>query len=439
MFPTFKVTLEGFDPHAKYILLMDIVPLDDCRYKYHNSEWVVTGKAEPHMPGRLYIHPDSPASGAHWMKQPVLFHKLKLTNNNLDQNGHIILNSMHKYQPRIHIVQANDIFTMRWNSFNTYAFEETSFIAVTAYQNEQITQLKIDNNPFAKGFRDNGMGRSRDHRLTLKRPLMPLDNGMEKDEETNESCQKQVKREMEAEDALHRSRHQSSDAVTSTSQLSKHAKERDQGVTKSTALSDSDDMSPTCHVGGTKPRTPLGGSQMMSNSSSSGSSSHSSGGDIKQRSYGGIRSASLQLASQCQYMGQSASPYLTGNTPPCGDQVYYPHHSSTGGMAAMHMAANGGLLQPVSSASGLLQGGAAGINLSQQMSSCQLAAQSSACAMAASSAGGGGVNGYGLTPVHTSLPSCTYMQANPAGYPAHLSSMPVMNFPSASPFSNSMV
>ena len=91
MFPTFKATLEGLDPHSKYILLMDIVPLDDCRYKYHNSEWVVTGKAEPHMPGRLYIHPDSPASGAHWMKQPVSFHKLKLTNNNLDQNGHVSL------------------------------------------------------------------------------------------------------------------------------------------------------------------------------------------------------------------------------------------------------------------------------------------------------------------------------------------------------------
>ncbi|KAK3793913.1 hypothetical protein RRG08_033489 [Elysia crispata] len=88
MFPTMKVTLDGLDPHAKYILLVDIVPVDDCRYKYHNSEWVVTGKAEPHMPGRLYIHPDSPASGGHWMKQPVTFHKLKLTNNNLDQNGH---------------------------------------------------------------------------------------------------------------------------------------------------------------------------------------------------------------------------------------------------------------------------------------------------------------------------------------------------------------
>ena len=46
---------------------------------------------------------------------------------------------MHKYQPRVHIVQANDIFSMRWTSFNTYAFEETTFIAVTAYQNEQVS------------------------------------------------------------------------------------------------------------------------------------------------------------------------------------------------------------------------------------------------------------------------------------------------------------
>lgn len=89
MFPTLKVNLEGLDPHSKYILLVDIVPVDDCRYRYQNSEWEVTGKAEPHMPGRVYIHPNSPASGSHWMKQPMTFHKLKLTNNNLDQNGHV--------------------------------------------------------------------------------------------------------------------------------------------------------------------------------------------------------------------------------------------------------------------------------------------------------------------------------------------------------------
>src|SRR6218665_3592363 len=70
---------------------------------------------------------------------------------------------MHKYQPRVHVVQANDIFSMRWNIFNTFTFAETTFIAVTAYQNEQITQLKIDHNPFAKGFRDSTMGRRYTH------------------------------------------------------------------------------------------------------------------------------------------------------------------------------------------------------------------------------------------------------------------------------------
>lgn len=36
----------------------------------------------------------------------------------------------------------------------TIPIPETEFMAVTAYQNTKITQLKIENNPFAKGFRD---------------------------------------------------------------------------------------------------------------------------------------------------------------------------------------------------------------------------------------------------------------------------------------------
>ncbi|XP_009462057.1 PREDICTED: T-box transcription factor TBX5 [Nipponia nippon] len=115
----------------------------------------VTGKAEPAMPGRLYVHPDSPATGAHWMRQLVSFQKLKLTNNHLDPFGHIILNSMHKYQPRLHIVKAdeNNGFGSKNTAFCTHVFPETAFIAVTSYQNHKITQLKIENNPFAKGFR----------------------------------------------------------------------------------------------------------------------------------------------------------------------------------------------------------------------------------------------------------------------------------------------
>ncbi|QQP57453.1 Tbox protein H15like, partial [Caligus rogercresseyi] len=39
-------------------------------------------------------------------------------------------------------------------SHHTWIYPETVFTAVTAYQNQLITKLKIDSNPFAKGFRD---------------------------------------------------------------------------------------------------------------------------------------------------------------------------------------------------------------------------------------------------------------------------------------------
>ncbi|XP_005863880.2 PREDICTED: T-box transcription factor TBX3 [Myotis brandtii] len=189
MFPPFKVRCSGLDKKAKYILLMDIIAADDCRYKFHNSRWMVAGKADPEMPKRMYIHPDSPATGEQWMSKVVTFHKLKLTNNISDKHGftlafpsdhaawqgnysfgtQTILNSMHKYQPRFHIVRANDILKLPYSTFRTYLFPETEFIAVTAYQNDKITQLKIDNNPFAKGFRDTGNGRREKRKqLTLQ-------------------------------------------------------------------------------------------------------------------------------------------------------------------------------------------------------------------------------------------------------------------------------
>lgn len=59
------------------------------RYAFHNSAWLVAGKADPATPGRVHFHPDSPAKGAQWMRQIVSFDKLKLTNNLLDDNGHV--------------------------------------------------------------------------------------------------------------------------------------------------------------------------------------------------------------------------------------------------------------------------------------------------------------------------------------------------------------
>ncbi|KAI4878174.1 hypothetical protein NFI96_011614, partial [Prochilodus magdalenae] len=236
MFPTFQVHITGMDPAAEYVLLMDFIPVDDKRYRYafHSSSWLVAGRGDTTVPGRVHFHPDSPARGAQWMKQTVSFDRLKLTNNLLDDNGHvscyvsfvafsfsqtvldsgppgpelgtpalhsalfllwivmlymlgplaivliayvllnmqIILNSMHRYQPRLHVVlvdQRKDSQLSVHRNFCTFSFIETRFIAVTAYQNHRITQLKIASNPFAKGFRttdpDNWSASSSRHHL----------------------------------------------------------------------------------------------------------------------------------------------------------------------------------------------------------------------------------------------------------------------------------
>ena len=50
---------------------------------------MVAGKADPEMPKRMYIHPDSPSTGEQWMQKVVSFHKLKLTNNISDKHGFV--------------------------------------------------------------------------------------------------------------------------------------------------------------------------------------------------------------------------------------------------------------------------------------------------------------------------------------------------------------
>ncbi|XP_076666096.1 T-box transcription factor TBX20 isoform X2 [Andrena cerasifolii] len=163
MFPTCRVSFSGLKSEGRYAVLMDIVPVDNKRYRYayHRSCWLVAGKADPPAPARLYVHPDSPFTGDQLRKQVVSFEKVKLTNNDMDKHGQIVLNSMHRYQPRIHLVrcrQSDDnnlhITDLQKEEHKTFIFPEAIFTAVTAYQNQLITKLKIDSNPFAKGFRD---------------------------------------------------------------------------------------------------------------------------------------------------------------------------------------------------------------------------------------------------------------------------------------------
>ena len=93
MFPTVRVSFGNLDaePGVKYLVLLDIVPCDNKRYRYayHRSAWLVAGKADPAPPHRIYPHPDGPFTPEQLNKQVVSFEKVKVTNNETDNTGQV--------------------------------------------------------------------------------------------------------------------------------------------------------------------------------------------------------------------------------------------------------------------------------------------------------------------------------------------------------------
>lgn len=58
----------------------------------------------------------------------------------------VVLQSLHKYQPRLHVVEVNEDGTEDTSQpgrVQTFTFTETQFIAVTAYQNTDVRPLHI--------------------------------------------------------------------------------------------------------------------------------------------------------------------------------------------------------------------------------------------------------------------------------------------------------
>jgi len=172
MFPTVRITFSDLEsePGDKFLVLLDIPPCDNKRYRYayHRSSWLVAGKADPAPPARLHHHPDGPFTAEQLKKQVIGFEKVKITNNESDNTGQLILNSMHKFQPRVYLVlrrdgQTGPVVDIHRENYRTFVFPETQFTAVTAYQNQCITKLKIESNPFAKGFRDSAGSDYDDH------------------------------------------------------------------------------------------------------------------------------------------------------------------------------------------------------------------------------------------------------------------------------------
>ncbi|XP_077949715.1 MAX gene-associated protein isoform X2 [Gasterosteus aculeatus] len=165
MFPYCRYRLSGLDPNRQYSLVLSIVPSNKYKYRWSSTKWEITGQAEQQGQclSRAFAHHYSPGLGTEWMNTLVSFYKLKLTNQPQDLDGYAVLHSLHRYIPRLHVIPVPDgnapspaqPVVMGPESM-TFTFPQTEFMAVTTYQNFRITQLKINHNPFAKGFRDDG-------------------------------------------------------------------------------------------------------------------------------------------------------------------------------------------------------------------------------------------------------------------------------------------
>lgn len=105
MFPSMRVSVNGLEDETQYCVLLEMVPIGDCRYKFSGSQWVPAGGAEPQSPQRMFLHPDSPATGAHWQSQTILFNKVKLTNNTMDNSGHVSI--FYKFGNKFLIIKQN--------------------------------------------------------------------------------------------------------------------------------------------------------------------------------------------------------------------------------------------------------------------------------------------------------------------------------------------
>ncbi|XP_065186767.1 T-box transcription factor TBX18-like [Sycon ciliatum] len=157
LFPRCKFQIRGLNATDHYKFYISLVSADGNRYKYDfRSTWTTVGMADPPVRSseQLYCHPDSPSTGDAWSRQSTIcFDKLKITNREDDDKGHIFLHTMQKYRARVYVVRVKpNMEEVCW----CFDFPKTTFIAVTTYNNDAIRRFKVKNNAFAKGHRQKG-------------------------------------------------------------------------------------------------------------------------------------------------------------------------------------------------------------------------------------------------------------------------------------------
>ncbi|XP_049831733.1 T-box transcription factor mls-1-like [Schistocerca gregaria] len=160
IFPELKVCVSGLEAGEQYVVALGARLSCGQRFRFHKGRWAAWGRADPprRAPARnLFLHAGAPADGRHWSRGAVSLYAAKLTNDpasSAPPGAQILVSSMHKYVPVVHIFKTSSLMNLETCQKASFSFPEAEFIAVTAYQNDDLAALKIRNNPFAKAFRN---------------------------------------------------------------------------------------------------------------------------------------------------------------------------------------------------------------------------------------------------------------------------------------------
>lgn len=140
----------------------NLLQMRHCRYKFTEGRWIGPALGIQHAPaGPFYPSKRNVDRGCNWEKEAVEF-AVKLTNNTSSTQPNFvgfpfisalqaILQSMQKYLPRLVIETYHHKTPVL---VKDQLFPVATFVCVTAYQNTALPKIKIEYNPYARGYKD---------------------------------------------------------------------------------------------------------------------------------------------------------------------------------------------------------------------------------------------------------------------------------------------
>ncbi|TMS33018.1 hypothetical protein L596_000802 [Steinernema carpocapsae] len=185
MFPHMAFQVGNLIPNNHYVVAVSFNRVNNQRYKYHDSKWIDMNNGLPMETPRVVFAREGVQTGVAWNKRTtVKFDRVKLTNTVTKFDDVIVtLNSMHKYRPHLCVFRINGVQPQlaaypypNKTLVADFKMPLMDFIAVTAYNNNEIKLLKVDHNKYAKGFRPEGkhtqnrMSLDEQKQLLAKRP-----------------------------------------------------------------------------------------------------------------------------------------------------------------------------------------------------------------------------------------------------------------------------